>query len=105
MKSRVWNSELSFFRGRSVWLSLLGLEEGSCFRNLFSEFLEVLQVSLDFLKRQINQHTGDLRGVVFSSDLLNKLKDEFSNLGLVMRVSHGNSGNEHETFLAISLFG
>jgi len=83
---------------------LLGLEEGSSFRDLFSKFIETCEISLNFVKRQIDEHAGDLRGVVFSCDLLHKLEDEFSDLGLVIRVDHGNSGNQHEPFLGISLF-
>jgi hypothetical protein len=47
---------------------------------------EVAYVSLDFLNGQVDEHTGDLGGFVFSGDLLNVLVDEFSYLTLIVRV-------------------
>jgi hypothetical protein len=82
----------------------LGLKEGGSFRYLFSKFVETDEISLNFIKRQIDEHTCDLRGVVFSSNLFNKLEDVFSNLSLVVGVTRSNSGHKHVTFLGIGLF-
>lgn len=62
-----------------------------------------MQVALDFLNRQINQHTSNLGGVVFSSHFLHILKDEFSDLGLVVGVSLRDSRCNHKSFLGVIL--
>jgi len=64
----------------------LRAEKKSCFLDLFNKFIEVHQISTNFLNRQIDKHSSDLRCLCFSSNLFYELKDSITNLSFVVRV-------------------
>lgn len=80
-------------------------EELACFVDLQSESVEIDQVCFDFFNWEINQHTGNFRGIVFSGKGFNEFEDEFSDLGLIVGVSLHDGGGEHDSFLGIDLIG
>jgi len=64
----------------------LRAKKQSSFFDLFNKFIEVHQVSSNFFNWQINEHTSDLRGFLFSCNLFHKLKDSITNLTFVVRI-------------------
>jgi len=83
--------------------SLVSAEESLSFADLLYKSSEVLQVALDLISGQIDEHTSDLGSIVFSSNFFHIFEDELSNLCLVMRVSLSNCRHNHVTLLGIIL--
>jgi hypothetical protein len=65
---------------------LLAFKESLGFTDLSKQEVEILEIGLDFRKREINEHTSDLGGVFFTSNSLNVVVDELSNLVLIVYV-------------------
>ena len=71
--------------------------------DLLLELHEVVKVALDLLKRKIDEHTGDLGGLLFTNDLLDVFVDEFTNELLEVGVVGDNDGEEGETLLVVGV--
>lgn len=62
------------------------IEDFICLLDLLLKLEEVIQIALDLIMRQINEHTSDLRGFLLTDHLLNVLVDELSYELLEVRV-------------------
>ena len=69
-------------------------EEGVGLSDLLLELLVELEVLSDLFDGQVDEHSGDLGGFVFSGDLLNEFEDDLSDLMLVVLVLGDDGGDE-----------
>ena len=101
----LWESSLSL-NGKSLSLSSLEvqcLKEVDSLANLEVKAIEVVQVGLDLVNGQVNQHTSDLRSDIFSHELFNIWIDEFTYQLFVVRVLGVYSWDVAETLLVIGV--
>jgi hypothetical protein len=54
------------------------------------ELHEVRKISFNFFNGQVNEHSSDLGGFVFSGNLLYELIDELSYLSLIVGIVRNN---------------
>jgi hypothetical protein len=73
------------------------IEKGDCLSNLLVKLGEVVEIALDLIDGQVNEHTSDLGSSLLSNQLLNELIDEFSDETLVVGVLRDHSGEESES--------
>ena len=72
-------------------------EEEDGFLDLLLELEIVVEVSLDLVKRKIDEHAGDLGCSLFSDEALNELVDELANELLQVRVVGDNNWHNLES--------
>jgi hypothetical protein len=79
------------------------LKEANSFTNLLVETAEVVEITLNFLNGQINEHTSDLGCISFTDELFDEAIDELSNHLLKVRVLGKDSREKSETLLVVSV--
>lgn len=85
--------------GNHAHQDVVGLED------LLVELLVVVEVALDFVNGQVDEHTGDLGSNVLADQLLNEGVDELSNKLFEVGVVRDNTREHGETLLVVEVDG
>ena len=84
-------------------LSLELLNESNSFTNLVVELGIVVEVALDIIDGEIDEHASDLGGASLSNDSLDVGIDELTNHLLEVGVALEDGGDKGETLLVVGI--
>jgi len=77
------------------------VEHVNSLESLLVELEEVIEVGLDVIKWQVNEHACNLWSLLLTDDLFNKLVDELSDHGLEVRVSWNDGRDQSDSLLVV----